>query len=254
MWVILKEMNATVSEARIDVYLQQFQNAQMLQDKSISLFGDRRQGLENKLTSIGHVIPYMEKRRALLRGLSLNFDISASIIRATGKSYHESVAFLISANAERCEDQKWKIGLQGNASLHVSNNSAQCTFCSCGGHDKAKCYYNPESTSYRPQLAGKRAIHRKNYQMHRQSRPPRRSQKPTEDTRQNQAAYVDVSFMSTVKCSRTILEGTFKDKWYIDSGASAHMCNYSSTCDKLETYEGRNVSVRTGDSTAVLGS
>ena len=75
MWDILKEMNATVSEARIDVSMQQFQNAQMLQEETISLFVNRLQDLENKLASIGHVMPDMEKRRALLRGLSRNFDI-----------------------------------------------------------------------------------------------------------------------------------------------------------------------------------
>lgn len=103
MWGILKEKNATVSEARIDSYLQKYQIAQMLQEESISLFVNRLQDIEDKLASIGHVIPDTEKRRTLLRGLTNTFDISAGIIRATGKTYHKSVAFLTSAEVDKDE-------------------------------------------------------------------------------------------------------------------------------------------------------
>lgn len=60
--------------------------------------------------------------------------------------------------------------------------------------------------------------------------------------------------MSTVDRSRSFLDLTLRDKWYIDSGASAHICNDSSAFEELKKYEGHNVSVGNGQHAAVLGS
>lgn len=90
--------------------------------------------------------------------------------------------------------------------------------------------------------------------MRGKSRSKQGSRKLGGEANRNQAACFDVSFMTTVDRSPTVLEGTFKDKWYIDSGAPAHMCNDISALQTLKTYKEHNVSVGIGEHAAVLGS
>ena len=56
IWDRLKQMFKSTSEARIDAYLEQYQNVRMAPSEKIMTYVNRLNELENRLANIGHVI------------------------------------------------------------------------------------------------------------------------------------------------------------------------------------------------------
>ena len=87
VWKTLKVTYQMVSEASIDAKLSALQEIGMATSESILEYSNRIKTLTNELLAIGHRVSDIEKKRALLRGLSPNFSVIAQVIRATGKTY-----------------------------------------------------------------------------------------------------------------------------------------------------------------------
>ena len=120
---------------------------------------------------------------------------------------------------------------------------------------KQDCFFNPESPSYRLQLAKRRIDRRRNCGQPRGQINTRRINYHHKTSRDGSSAYVDVSLASTSDHTKTNIAGTLRDKWYIDSGASAHMCNDTSLLEIFEKpTKGHRVSVGTGKPADVVGT
>lgn len=63
-------------------------------------YANRIKELENKLMAVGHVVRDAERKRVILRGMRIEFAMTAGVIRATGKTIHEAIGLLLIQEAE----------------------------------------------------------------------------------------------------------------------------------------------------------
>lgn len=118
---LLKEMNVTVSEARMDAYLQKFKNAQVLQEESISLFVNILQDLENMLASTGHVIPDVAIWRSTAHWKEDFRQSGTSLQESSGPLVTLTLSQKISSFLQNLRSVKIKIGtLVSRATLHYT--------------------------------------------------------------------------------------------------------------------------------------
>ena len=93
----------------------------------------------------------------------------------------------------------------------TGSGKIQCHYCKKYGHKKFQCYKNPK---------------RKNYRGNSSSNNNNNTNQNT-DRNQNFNGTEDkaMAFISKVLLSRQMSLPNRETKWYLDSGATAHMCN-----------------------------
>lgn len=85
----------TVTEAAIDAKISMFQYISMEPTEKIVEYTNRRDAVVSELASIVQTINSLEKRRALLQGLTPDFALPAQFIRSNRKGYTDSVSYLV---------------------------------------------------------------------------------------------------------------------------------------------------------------
>ena len=246
VWDTLKKMYKTVSEARIDAYIVQFQQLKMKPTEKVMEYINRLSVIENKLAGVGHTIPSSDKRRTLLRGLRKEFPITAGIVKATDKDFNEAVAALVTQEAE-IEGEVYDSGNE-NTALQV-HNETKCGFCGKQNHSTQNCFFNPDGENYKPQLSNKRVDRRRSRGNLKTGNVGARHNR-----RDNNSAYANVSIIAKCNRAMTALKNDTSSDWYIDSGASAHMCNNPSLFTSLQDISSEDtVSVGNGEETEVTG-
>lgn len=131
-----------------------------------------------------------------------------------------------------------------------------CILWQQGPFEKNDCFFNPASKNYKPQIAKKR-LDRINRNKHIKGR-----NNQTYYPSKNGSEYADVTFIagSNIRSlwertgTDTHLKKRVKNKSYIDSGASAHMCNNKDNFVSINIAKKMPpVSVGNGKETTVSG-
>lgn len=240
VWNTLKEMYKAVSEARVDAYLAHFQLMKMDPSETVMSYANRLTNMVNKLAAVGHSIPESDKKRVLLRGLREEYSVTVGVVRVTRKKFSEAIADLTTQEAE----------LQAAGALQTADSSPaligsadmKCGYCRKKGHNIQNSLFNPAGPNYKPKLAQRRKV--------RMSKNGKKYGNGNGiSPKEEKNAVVDVSFFPMQDS-----EKDEKSKWYIDSGASSHMCNNPNYFTHLDTdVEPMTVSVGDGTKSAVVG-
>lgn len=234
VWDKLGSMYRKVLDARIDAPLVHLQKVKMHSSERIMEYVNRITEIENKLAGVGHLVDSAEKKRVLLRGLRKEFTVTAEVIRAIELDFEDAVSRLVAAEAEREESEEEPDRADRNSALAAAPDHLKCKFCCKGGHNEDRCFFNPEISNYRPQLAKKRKDRRRKRANKGHIQDTGKACKKSIDAHDGKSlsAYVDVSFFSKVRNRqrkgqkrKKMNDPRIKGKWYIDSGASSHMCN-----------------------------
>ena len=174
----------------------------------------------------------------------------------TEKSFEDAVSQLITAEAEIRSREDGEGTISKSAALFANDN--RCRFCKKKGHFADQCFFNPDSKNYKPQLAKKRNDRRKSkYESH--YKPGKYNASRTnnnQNQRREESAYVDISLWTHLASDASMsgVNKALKGKWYIDSGASAHMCNDPNLFANWTPTEGLAVSVGDGKKADVTGT
>lgn len=228
IWDCLKSMHEKSSEASIDAYLVQYQGLKMKPTEKVLQFVNLMIELESKLAGVGHPLSDADKKRALLRGLRSEFAVTAGVIRATEKSFNDAVGLLVIVEAEEAlTEVKTEIKTERAFNTREPHGSkrVKCNFCSKLGHKAKDCFKNPDS---------------------KKCKGPRRDV----DTANGADQHTLITFIA----SEAIESSARSSKWFIDSGATAHMCNDKALFNSLkEENEGRTVTIGDGSPLPVLG-
>lgn len=90
-WELLRTMFQAASEASIDAKLSALQSIRLDNGEKVVGYSSCILDLVNELESAGQQVPEVEKKQALLRGLTSEFDVISEAIMDGKHSYHEAV-------------------------------------------------------------------------------------------------------------------------------------------------------------------
>ena len=248
VWDKLQEMYKGVSDACIDSYLVKLQDLKMGANEKVMCYVNRLVALENDLSSVGHSLDEKEKKRALLRGLREEFQITAKVIRAMDMNFTKAVSELVveegsqgfEPSSEKCSE---------TALTTVHTGKPDCTHCGRGGHTANRCYHNPASEWYKKQIKYGLRKDKKQGKRHGYCR----SKKKTKDSLDDD----DVANVALM--SKSVLRGdvhvphSMKEKWVIDSASTSHICNNETVFESLTKQPRRPVEVGEGQLVDVHG-
>ena len=85
-------------------------------------FSNRLNEVENKPAAIGNSLTESEKKRALLRGLDVNFSISAGVIKVIGNAYHAALAYPVACEVEHEVESITGAGTSASALTTMERN------------------------------------------------------------------------------------------------------------------------------------
>ena len=228
IWITLDDMFKATSAAMVDAYVAQYQKLKMRPSEKVMQYVNRMKELQNKLTAVGHTVDNAEKKRILLRGLRAEFAVTVGVIRATEKSVQDSVGLLVIHEAEGTVSKvNAPAKLEQAFPVTNSGRNKECYYCGKKGHIKVNCFRNPKSKLY----TGIKS-----------------DEKVGKDDGAGKESLI--SFLASVSesCER------FAEKWFVDSGALAHMCNSESAfTDFYKNCSGRKVSIGNGSPLAIKG-
>ena len=184
----------------------------------------------------------------------MEYNVVVGVIRVTKKTYEDCISQLITSEGELSilnngtdEDTK--------PTALYNRDTTICNYWSKKGHDASRCFFNPDSSNYRPQLAKKRNDRRRGRDNNnRFNRTYGRNYKNTDnrnaENKNASAAYVDISLFTKLQESTTTPQNErpdkIKQKWFLDSGASAHMCNDATLFRNMKPNTG-GIAVSVGD-------
>ena len=228
VWDTLKAQYETVNQASKDALLERYQNSKMGNNEQVLQYRAQLSEIEAKLTAVGYAPNDEEKLRALLRGLRPEFAITAEVIRATNKSLVEGLALLINKEATIYNDSSnisKATALQTQTTSPTAPTRLQCHYCKRFGHKKNQCFFNPKSPNYRP----------------------RRKLKQHNEHSTNDSDIVQKAFISHLLISRQHDLSQPENKWYIDSGATAHMCHTQKSFDQNNITKSEQDNIEIGD-------
>lgn len=252
VWDKLKEMYQTVSETAIDAKLMKFQQMEMTKGETVIEFANRIESIVNELAAVGHIIREMEKKRAILRGLTTDFAVAAQVIRTGTKKYSEAVADLV---IFECTLQEKNQPTALIASSHQGTaRNVSCSHCGRPGHNIERCWHNPNGRNYRRtmQKPGSKSHHR-NESPNRKSNKKQKERTHEDGNSQKKEDFMgkgnEYSDESEGSLALTVIQKVLtanekNSKWMVDSGCSAHMTNEISHFTK---YTNRKSQVQVGN-------
>ncbi|KAI0559809.1 gag-polypeptide of LTR copia-type [Gracilaria domingensis] len=229
VWATLRDQYQSVSQASRDSLLDTYQAMKMKTEETVLQFRARLSELESHLGCVGYAVSDSEKLRALLRGLKPEYDVTAEVIRGMDKSLPDGIALLIAKEASLSISQESReTSVKALNAKHGSRKrkGLKCYHCGRLGHKKVDCFDNPDSKKYRPKQNG-------------------RFDGEGDEARRVENSNVVRALIagSSVASSR---------KWYVDSGATVHMCNdrehfagqlYPSTKESVEIGDGNKLQI-----------
>ena len=218
VWTTLKNMFESSSQANVDGLLVTYQEITMHTEETVMQYVNRLVEMENKITSAGHTLSEADKKRVLLRGLRSEFAVIAGVARATDKTVQEAIGLLVVEEAQGGLAVKSEVKTEN--AFFSKKPKKTCKFCKKTGHDAKRCWLNPNGNNYRPNLKKEEKIADNAY----------------------------VSFVAEVAKEKD--HNTKCEKWYIDSGASTHMCHKEEDFTELKKND-CNGTVSIGDGTAI---
>ena len=229
VWNTLAKQYKSVSQASRDALLEKYQNLKMKSDETILQFRARLSQLESQLNGVGYATTDEEKLRALLRGLRNEFNITCEIIRGMGKSLADGIALLINKEAsissnENSNDPESETGKALATNGGGGRQRIQCHYCKKFGHKKSQCFFNPQSKNYKP-----------------------RKTSGNNGGNFNGTGNQPKAFISKALMNKQYKNNTNEFKWYIDSGASAHMCNSENLFNPSKIQKSEKRSIQIGD-------
>lgn len=234
--------------------------------------------LQNKLNGISSPVENAKKVRAQSGGLRDKFDTVPGLIRELKKERSDAKVMLVTK----------EIQLKRNHGVDSSDETAlvargmkgnkKCTPYGRNGHVKQDCFGNPESAKYKPDGLHEGLNKSKNrgtkYNCGQHNKNRDDDSKESEQVGKGYATFLaclpphsadesdhrervgDGYASLLAKCLSTSSDalGDIKDKWFIDSGTSANMCN---NCDIFvdlnESDDSNTASVVDGNQTEVNG-
>lgn len=99
VWDVPKKQYKAVSQAIRDAHLEKYLALKIEQDGSVLQFRAYLSKMESQLNGVGYCASDEEMIGSLLRGLQIENDVTAEIIRNMGKSLSDGVALLINKEA-----------------------------------------------------------------------------------------------------------------------------------------------------------
>ena len=254
VWKILKAQLNSVSVVAVDSYLEQYQAIKMGSGESVIQYINRLTDVENKLAGIGKQLDRDQKRRALLRGFSDEYKSIADMIGELEKDRSSPIGMLVTKeiNLNRKHGTS-----EGDSSALISKGYNGKKFMHCGrnGHTKPDCFDNPESSKYKPQKITPRKSGKGRRSNNKGSAKSHKSQESGEkSSKAEEVGTGYVSFIAKCLASKESNVQGLCDKWYVDSGATAHMSNNEPMFSNLEkSMSYRSVSVGNGKEASVSG-
>ncbi|PXF45964.1 hypothetical protein BWQ96_04277 [Gracilariopsis chorda] len=147
-----------LSQASIDALLERYQDMRMDASESVLDYINRLAVIQMKLGAVGHTVSDAGKLRAILRGLTNDFDVTAEVVNHTATSLNDAVPRLIAKESQLSKQDRTCNIVKGHArALHTrtkksgtkSQNDSRCFFCKKKGHKMRNCWHNPESKNYK---------------------------------------------------------------------------------------------------------
>lgn len=135
----MKVVFRVVSEAAIDAKLTLLQAVQLKRGEKTVEFSNRIIELVAGLESAGHTAIEIERKRALLRGLPRELDVTAKSIMSAGQIHEESVTepIIREMRLQDIEEVSERAMFMHNSRLRKSNR--KCFRCGEAGHRAKSC-------------------------------------------------------------------------------------------------------------------
>lgn len=134
-WAVLRDTFQAVSEAAVDAKLSQLQSVELEKGERIVEYSSRIVGLVGELQCAGHDVSDLEKKRALLRGLPKEYDVTVESVMASSHTYTEAVSRLIVRETRVREKEE----ISPKALMTRDRETRKCFFCGKPGHFARDC-------------------------------------------------------------------------------------------------------------------
>lgn len=185
--------------------------------------------IENRLAALGQPRTDDEKWRSLLRGLTDVFKVPLQVTRALGRGFSEAIDPLLALEVTLQDTISEVKSPKLSSMVTADSYNNKCHHCEWVGHLKLERFYNPESSSYRTTRIG---IHQKQRNVPYSSQNTRKKYNRGRNQKHERVnVTVRNGYVTFIvrKCKATSTESNNQKttNYFIDSGASAHMCNDS---------------------------
>ena len=191
----------------------------MEDSETVMEYVNRLVEVENDLAGVGHLLDQKEKIRALLRGLSENFEVTAKVTRAMNMSFTKAVSELVVEEVSRTLQNVEASGGPSTALSTIQHDDI-CSHCGRKGHNADQCFHNPRSKGYRKDFCKKKG------RMNNRRSSTQKSKHVDKKQGDGSKDSADVALVSkSVLRGDLVISESMKDKWMVDSAATSHICN-----------------------------
>jgi hypothetical protein len=237
VWDTLASLHKNKTVANKRELRRKLLNLKMGENQTIQEFANSICDIENRLALGGHLLSAEDKEYALLEGLPKEYELLKMMLEEDNtSSFSEKVAKLqLREAAIRTNGAKSGPSERGTALIahgRKPNKNIQCHYCKKKGHIKSKCFFNPESQNYKPNL---------------KQNTTNNSQETPQNQPTNQGS-VQIIFIASPQ------DRNINEKGFLDSCASQHMCKDAKLFTSIQDSAGYSIdSAADGGSMEIQG-
>ena len=161
VWDTLKQINQSQAVATQTTLRRKLLSLSKHESQSIQEYGNSIVHIKNELAASGYQLSNFDRKFALLEGLSESYDTIRTILRENEDLNFPQLIAKLEVREEELKNSKHsKSSSSGEkpskAFVAGGKNGKQsklrCDFCRKKGHKKRDCFFNPESSKYKPHL------------------------------------------------------------------------------------------------------